>query len=89
MLALYDHPSLRLPYRAAAPWPLVEHHGQIDWIESVYTVESWLESTIGPHYREWCWDTWALHNSSICAVSFKLEKYSTLFLLRYSDQLSK
>ena len=71
MPALYDHPALRFPFRAVAPWPLIEYRGQPDWVEAIYSVEHWLESQIGPHYKEWCWDTWALHQVSLCAVTLQ------------------
>ena len=82
MRALWDrHPEL--PYRAVAPWPLVEYHGQWDWIESVDCVETWLESHIGSHYSQWTWTMWTLDNPYLCSVSFAREPDSTLFLLRF------
>ena len=86
MPALYDHPALRLPYRAVAPWPIIEFNGQPDWVQAVCSVEDWLERSVGPHYREWCWDTWTLHNAYLCGVTFRQEKSCTLFLLAYSCQ---
>lgn len=83
MKALCDHP-FTLPYSAAVPWPLVERNGQYDWVDSVYTVESWLEQYVGPHYQRWVWSMWTLHQVNMCAVSFARERDSTLFLLRWS-----
>lgn len=85
MPALYDHPALRLPYVAVARWPVVDldSSGQQDWVGSILQVENWLESCVGPHYAEWCWNTWSLHSNNLCSVSFRLERNCTLFLLKY------
>jgi hypothetical protein len=82
MRMLNDHP-LTLPYTAAVPWPLILRNGQPDWIESIYIMEDWLSSRVGPHYTAWVWSMWTLHQSHMCAVSFALERDTTLFLLRW------
>ena len=82
MRALNDFP-LTLPYTAVVPWPVVERNGQLDWIDSVYSVESWLDQYIGPHYTQWVWSMWALHQSHLCSVSFARERDTSLFLLRW------
>jgi hypothetical protein len=84
MRAIWDHSSLQLPYVAVAPWPLIELNGQCDWIATVSSVESWLNSYIGAHWAEWAWATYSLDSNNFCAVSFRREKYCTLFLLVYS-----
>lgn len=84
MRSLWDlHPAL--PYRAVAPWPLIERNGQLDWIDSVDTVETWLERCVGPHWQQWTWTMWTLDNPYLCSVSFARESDSTLFLLRFSS----
>ena len=67
--ALCDHP-ITLPYTAVVPWPLVDRNGQPDWIDAIYTVEDWLEHSIGPHYSRWVWSMWTLHQNHLCSVSF-------------------
>ena len=84
MQALCDHPWT-LPYTAAVPWPLVIYNGQPDWIESIHTVENWLEQAVGPHYVQWVWSTWTLHQTHLCAVSFAREKNQTLFLRKWGS----
>ena len=84
MQALWDrHPEL--PYRAAAPWPYVDYHGQRDWSGSVCLVQSWLESSVGYHWRDWTWSMWTFDQSDLCCVSFRLERSATLFLLKFSS----
>ena len=84
MRALWDlHPEL--PYRAVAPWPLVEVNGNLDWISSVDIVESWLITHVGHHWTHWTWTMWTLHQPNLCSVSFAREPDSTLFLLRFSN----
>ena len=84
MRALWDkHPEL--PYRAVAPWPLIETDGNLDWIAAVDTVESWLETTVGRHYIHWTWTMWTLDQPHLCGVSFARDTDSSLFLLRWSN----
>jgi hypothetical protein len=82
MHMLMDRPEL--PYRAVAPWPQIEHNGQWDWIATVYTVEDWLERSVGPHWALWGWSMYSLHQSHLCGVSFARERDSILFLLKWS-----
>jgi hypothetical protein len=81
---LWDRYPL-LPYTVVVPWPQIESGGNIDWIDSVNVVQGWLESNIGPHYVQWVWNMWTLHQSYHCGVSFKLERNCTLFLLRFGS----
>ncbi len=84
MIALCDHPW-ELPYRAIVPWPKIEYHGQLDWVESVYLIENWLEKYVGPHYQRWVWSTWSLHQTDLCAVSFSRSQDNLLFVLRWAQ----
>ena len=79
------HLHTGLPYQAVVPWPkiYIESTGQEDWIECVYTVEDWLSHRVGPHYVEWAWNMWALHQSNLCGVSFKHQRSVSMFLLRF------
>ena len=84
---LWDRQPI-LPYTAYAPWPRVLRAGidQQDWIESVDIVESWLESRVGSHYKDWTWTMWSLHNNvdyRTCGVSFLYEPNVSLFLLQF------
>jgi len=72
-----------LPYRAVAPWPVIELNGQPDWIASVDMVESWLDARVGHHWVHWTWSMWTLHQYNHCGVSFVCERDTTLFLLRF------
>lgn len=80
---LNDYP-LTLPYSATVPWPLILRGGQPDWIDSVYTVETWLDHHVGPHYTAWVWNMWTLHQSHLCSVSFARAADTSLFILRWS-----
>jgi hypothetical protein len=82
MRMLWDlHP--KLPYYAAAPWPVIEQNGQPDWIASVAYVEDWLELHVGHHWVHWTWNMWTLHQQDFCGVSFCRERDTTLFLLKF------
>jgi hypothetical protein len=82
MRALCDRP-ITLPYTAVVRWPLVERNGQPDWIDAVYSVEEWLERSVGPHYSRWVWSMWSLNQAHLCSVSFARDPDTTLFLLRW------
>ena len=82
MNMLWDrHPEL--PYRAVVPWPRVYTRGNQDWVASVDCVETWLETSVGRHWCEWCWAGWSLAHSDLCAVSFRWEPAVSMFLLRF------
>lgn len=83
MKALWDYPEL--PYKAIVPWPRVENQstGSPDWVLSVDLLESWLETCIGPHWAEWTWSMWSLHNPYLCGVGFRLDRNRCLFLLKF------
>jgi len=70
-------------HRAAAPWPRLAQ--QVDWVDLVLTVESWLNSQVGPHHQQWAWDSpsWQLPTYYM-AVAFREQRHQTLFLLRWS-----
>ena len=75
--------SAALPYCAVVPWPRIYTRGNQDWVAAVDCVESWLEVSIGPHWREWAWSGWHLSHSDLCAVSFRREPSVSMFLLRF------
>jgi hypothetical protein len=76
-----------LPFRAVAPWPLVvtPNSLQLDWVDSVIIVESWLDQHVGDHYVDWCWNMWTLHQYNYCGVAFRYEPNVSLFLLRFGS----
>ena len=68
-------------YTAVVDWPRLEPDQQRDWIDSIILIESWLETSIGPHYLAWAWVSSTRAYS--CAVAFRWERDKTLFLLRW------
>jgi len=82
MRALWDFPVL--PYKAVVPWPQVYNRGVIDWVQSVDMIEDWLDHNVGPHWAEWTWCMWTLHNPNFCGVSFNRERNCSLFILKFS-----
>jgi hypothetical protein len=85
---LWDHYP-QLPYRAQVPWPKIYTRGNLDWVAGVDMVERWLDHSVGRHWCEWCWNMWALNQSSVCGVSFRWEKSVTLFLLRFGSGIEQ
>jgi hypothetical protein len=73
-----------LPYHAWAPWP-VTPPPQLDWVDPIITVQSWLDTHVGAHYVDWTWDMWRLQSPhhNWCGVSFLHQHSVTLFLLRF------
>ena len=86
MRVLWDrHPVL--PYMAWAPWPRVDHRGQVDWVGSIDQVESWLVSSVGRRWIEWTWgwSTFAMDLAyNQCCVNFLTDRDRVLFLLKFS-----
>jgi hypothetical protein len=71
-------------YVASAPWPGCEE--QIDWIDSIIILESWLEQYVGSHYSHWAYHNmgWGL-KPGYCSLAFKRAPDRTLFLLRWAN----
>jgi hypothetical protein len=67
---------------ACVPWP---HwgKGQMDWVEGITELESWLNMYTGPRWVEWCWAESSLQRYWEISVAFKQPKYKTLCLLRW------
>ena len=85
IMRMLDDRPIVLPYHAVAPWPVVIRSGSVDWVDSVYNMEDWLQTYIGPHYTAWAWSMWTLHQSDLCGVSFARERDTTLFLLKWGE----
>ena len=66
-------------YIASAPWP--DTGIQLDWVERIEIIESWLEGSVGSHWVEWAWHP--AREISFAAVAFRWEKHKGLFLLRW------
>ena len=86
------------PYTAQALWPGVQtqytnsatNHPipgmiQIDWVEALTTMETWLEQSIGYRYTSWVWAEHLAITAWHCGVAFHEERDRTLFLLRWGS----
>jgi len=62
------------------PWPTMT---QIDWVEALSTMETWLEASIGHRYDAWVWAEHLAITAWHCGVAFHRESDKTLFLLRW------
>lgn len=81
---LVDYPvDPYFPYIALAPWPHSLEH-QLDWINQIETVESWLHQYIGAHYSAWVWASQQEQQYWQACVAFQLEKHKSLFLLQWA-----
>ena len=86
MRCIIDHPQPYFPYIAIAPWPTITHPitYQIDWIDCVQELESWLERSVGPHYQRWAYATSQEQEYWHACVSFAREPDRTMFVLRWA-----
>lgn len=80
MRMLVDYHKFQYP--VSVPWPVEHDVVQIDWINSISTIESWLNTNIGCHYTHWAWNQ-ADHPMWI-SVAFKEHPHSTIFLLKWA-----
>lgn len=71
-------------YIGRAPWPHVNTSHQLDWVDSVKTLECWLDQYIGPHWSHWAYSQQPEQEYWQACIAFKLEKYKTLFLLTWA-----
>ena len=69
---------------AIVPWPWVAVRDQSDWIDSLFTLEEWLNKRIGPHYAEWAYSQQPQLEYWQACVAFKQERSKTLFLLTWA-----
>jgi hypothetical protein len=69
-------------YHAHIPWP-ISNSTQMDWIEGLLSIETWLRECVGPRYASWAYDDCrALYN---IGVAFKWDQDRTLFVLTWSE----
>ena len=85
------------PYTAHALWPGVEPEKldilhpmpymgvQIDWVEALETMETWLEQSVGLRYSSWVWAEHLAISAWHCGVAFQEDRSRTLFLLRWGS----
>jgi hypothetical protein len=75
-------------YIAQAPWPHLNHQVQMDWVDAVCTLESWLEQYIGPHHSRWAYHNlgWDLKPNH-CCLAFRWDRDRTLFILRWANEI--
>lgn len=71
-------------YVARAPWPHIYTDYQQDWITAIEVLESWLTQHIGPHYSNWAYSQQINQDYWEACIAFRLDKYKTLFLLKWS-----
>jgi hypothetical protein len=69
---------------ALAPWPVSSSLIQIDWVDAIGTIESWLEQYTGPHLKEWAFSTCQEQNYWEACIAFRRERNKTLFLLTWT-----
>ena len=76
------------PYTAHALWPGIASNTtpieqQVDWVDAVYTMEEWLEHTVGSRYSQWVWAEHLAITYWHCGVAFQRDQDRTLFLLKW------
>jgi len=69
-------------YTALVPWPWASTE-QLDWIDAYTQINTWLVSSVGPHWARWGWHTLPHQTPRDCCVSFRYSPDRTLFLLRW------
>jgi hypothetical protein len=69
---------------AIAPWPHIHSNWQLDWVDAIDTLESWLNLRIGPHYSAWAYSQQHDLEYWQACIAFKEAKYKTLFLLTWT-----
>ena len=67
-------------YRAAVNWATVQEQPQVDWVDHIVSVESWLERNVGAKGELWDW-----FNGVACSqVGFERERDLMWFVLAWS-----
>ena len=68
---------------AVAPWPQLCEL-QLDWVDAMNQLETWLNRYVGPHYAEWAYAQQQSHDYWQACIAFKRAKSKTLFLLTWT-----
>lgn len=85
MRCLIDYPiEPYFPHIALAPWPQTPSLEQLDWVNSVITLESWLEQYVGHHWSHWAYATRQEQEYWQACIAFKREQDKLLFVLRWA-----
>lgn len=71
-------------HQAVVPWPWRIQTGQQDWIDSIFTLEDWLNKHVGAHYSEWAYSQQQDLEYWQACIAFKRERNKTLFLLAWA-----
>jgi hypothetical protein len=66
-------------YTANIRWPGATE--QLDWIQGITEVESWLLSYTGPKYQQWAWNR--AEDAYDISVAFRYDKHRMLFVIAY------
>lgn len=72
-------------FTAVVPWPWVPISNQADWIDSLFTLEEWLNTRVGPHWAEWAYSQQPGLEYWQACVAFRQERMKTLFLLTWAS----
>jgi len=77
-MLLDKHP---FQYCATVPWPVV-NEPQIDWVQGIQVVESWLNNHVGPRLKHWAWhDSQQMYH---VGVAFKWDQDRLLFVIAWT-----
>ncbi len=83
---LIDFPTPYFPHLAVAPWPIITRApGQVDWVDSIDTMEQWLERFVGPHLQRWAYATTQEQQYWQACIAFNRAQDRTLFVLRWAN----
>jgi hypothetical protein len=80
MWALDDYP---LRFAAFAHFRAADSLRDSARLACVYDLEAWLKAQIGPRYQVWAWATNQGIQSPIWTLTFRQERDSCLFTLRW------
>lgn len=72
--------TTKFKYVAQVKWGYLADRQQ-DWIDTISSIESWLEKHVGIKNEKWAWDNDP--EPTFYCVRFKYGKHLTLFLLAY------
>lgn len=76
MLMMIEQP--RFDHYATVPWPCLDH-AQLDWVQGVHAIETWLSANVGPRLSRWAWADSGHHYQ--IGVSFQWERDRLLFVM--------
>jgi hypothetical protein len=71
---------MKFKYSAQVNWGYLAERQQ-DWIDTISSIEAWLEQYVGVKNEKWAWDDEP--RPTFHCIRFKYGKHLTLFLLAY------